>query len=325
MTDTLLEVKDLKIAFQTLWGENTVVDKFDFCVDTKEVVAFVGESGCGKSVTAMSLTRIMPSPPARILEGSVVFNGVDLLRKSEKYLRGIRGKDISYIFQEPSLALNPVYSIGNQIAESMKIHKNLSKGEMEDALIKSLNDVLIPEPKDRLKSYPHQLSGGMKQRVMIAMALMCEPKLLIADEPTTALDVTVQREILNLLKHLHETKGMSILLTTHDFGIVQNISRRIYVMYAGEVVETSSTEELFKNPKHPYTKALLGSIPCRARRAEKLNSIPGEVPKKLDGLKGCRFANRCEFVQDDCRRTHPELEKINERTSVRCPYWKSLI
>ena len=315
MSDTLLDVKDLKIAFQTLWGVNTVVDKVDFCVDNKEVVAFIDESGCGKSVTALSILRLIPDPPGRIVEGVIRFEGTDLLTLSEKKMQQIRGNEISMIFQEPMTSLNPVLTIGHQISEAIILHQKLSKSAAMEKSVEMLRLVHIPEAARLVREYPHQLSGGMRQRVMIAMALSCNPKVLIADEPTTALDVTIQAQILELMLELQEKLGTAIILITHDLGVIAETAQRVVVMYAGKKVEEAPVAELFAEPCHPYTLGLMGSIPRMDRDSAespggtRLQEIKGIVPSLYDLPPGCIFEPRCQYADDQCRAEYPPLEE----------------
>ena len=309
----LLDVENLQTHFRTTDGINRAVDGVSFHVDSGETLAIVGESGCGKSVTAMSILRLIPEPPGKIA-GSIRFNGRDLLKVSEREMRGIRGKDISMVFQEPMTSLNPVLTIGRQIAETVMLHEGCSRAAGDKRSIEMLRLVNIPEPERRLAQYPHELSGGMRQRVMIAMALVCDPKLLIADEPTTALDVTVQAQILDLMRQLKSRTGAAIILITHDLGVVAEMAERVVVMYAGRKVEEARTRDLFANPRHPYTRALLASVP-RAGTGQQSNGerprlaeIPGVVPSLKSRIAGCLFAPRCTLATDHCRQAAPAFE-----------------
>src|ERR1700724_896573 len=308
----LLEVRNLQTHFRTPEGINRAVDGVSFHVDEGETLAIVGESGCGKSVTAMSLMRLIPEPPGKIA-GSVRFQGKDLLELSDHEMRAIRGNDISMIFQEPMTSLNPVLTVGRQIGETLRIHQGLDKQAAEARGIEMLTLVGIPEPARRAHQYPHQLSGGMRQRVMIAMALACNPKLLIADEPTTALDVTIQAQILQLMLDLKRRVGAAIVLITHDLGVVAEIAERVMVMYAGRKVEEAKVSDLFRAPRHPYTQGLLAAVPklgsSLAGNDTKLAEIPGVVPSLKQRIAGCVFASRCAFVQDICRHVAPALEE----------------
>lgn len=313
----LLKVKDLKTQFDVKGGTIKAVDGVNFEVDDGEVVAIVGESGSGKSVTSLSIMGLIPSPPGKISEGQIIFKGEDLLTKSLKEIQDIRGNEISMIFQEPMTSLNPVFTIGRQIAEALIRHKGMNKKEALNKSIEMLDLVGIPSPKDRVNDYPHQLSGGMRQRVMIAMALSCDPKLLIADEPTTALDVTIQAQILELMLKLRKELGTSILLITHDLGVVAEVADKVVVMYCGKIVEKATVEELFEKPMHPYTIGLLDSIPKIDEDVETLNMIPGMVPNPLSMPKGCAFSTRCDKCMDICKKKMPPLKEIDGRM-VRC-------
>jgi peptide/nickel transport system ATP-binding protein len=304
----LLEIEDLRTWFFTSDGVVRAVDGVSYSVAPGETLAVVGESGCGKSVTAMSVLRLLPSPPARIVSGAIRFEGRDLLTASEAEMRKIRGNEISMIFQEPMTSLNPVLTVGRQIAETLELHQGLSAADAQRRAVEMLETVRIPEAKRRADEYPHQLSGGMRQRVMIAMALACKPKLLIADEPTTALDVTIQAQILELMLDLKEKVGAAIVLITHDLGVVAETAQRVVVMYAGRKVEEASVADLFARPMHPYTRGLMGSIPRLAGGAKRLTEIPGIVPRLNQPIVGCAFAERCAFVKDLCRTQAPALE-----------------
>ncbi|MCZ8123313.1 MAG: ABC transporter ATP-binding protein [Magnetospirillum sp.] len=309
MTGNLLEIEDLRTWFFTADGVVRAVDGVSYSVKPGETLAVVGESGCGKSVTAMSILRLLPSPPARIVSGAIRFQGRDLLAADEAEMRRIRGNEISMIFQEPMTSLNPVYTVGRQIAETLELHQGLTTKAADARAVEMLELVRIPEAARRAKEYPHQLSGGMRQRVMIAMALACKPKLLIADEPTTALDVTIQAQILELMLDLKEKVGAAIVLITHDLGVVAETAQRVVVMYAGRKVEEASVEELFARPMHPYTLGLMGSIPRLAGGAERLTEIPGIVPRLTKPIVGCAFAERCAYAVERCRVETPPLEE----------------
>jgi len=316
----LLEVRNLQISFYTDEGEVRAVDNVSFSIQKGETIALVGESGCGKSVTALALGKLVATPPGVYKGGEVLFEGEDVLKMDRQRLRSIRGAKIAYIFQEPATSLNPVFRIGYQIKEVLQLHRPDAATDAE--VVRLLKLVRIPDPERRLRDYPHQLSGGMQQRVMIAMGLACNPALLVADEPTTALDVTIQAQILDLLKDLKKQIGMSILLITHNLGIVGDIADNVCVMYAGRVVEQSPAAELLKSPRHPYTAALMRSIPRLGERAARLQSIPGTVPNAARLPAGCKFAPRCDRVQPDCSRDpEPQLIEKNGRR-VRCPYWE---
>jgi peptide/nickel transport system ATP-binding protein len=310
-SDLVLDVKNLKTVFFTNSGLFKAVDDVSFTVSRGETLAIVGESGCGKSVTALSLMRLVPDPPGRIVGGSITLEGTDLLALSEAEMRKIRGNRISMIFQEPMTSLNPVMRIGDQIVEAVRLHRNLSAKEARNIAIEMLRLVRIPEPVRRAREYPHQLSGGMRQRAMIAMALACRPALLIADEPTTALDVTIQAQILALILDLQKELGTGLVLITHDLGVVAQTAQRVIVMYAGRKVEEASVEALFAAPKHPYTRGLMASIPTvpasGVAAQERLNEIPGTVPSLVRLPKGCAFAPRCTLAIKRCEAEYPPL------------------
>jgi oligopeptide/dipeptide ABC transporter ATP-binding protein len=319
-TDTLVTVENLKTYFYTEDGTVPAIDGVSFEVKKGETLAIVGESGSGKSVTSLSIMRLIPSPPGKILEGDIKFQGESLLEKSDKEMREIRGNRISMIFQEPMTSLNPVYKVGDQISETIILHQKKNKKEALAEAVNLLNLVGIPEPKRRINQYPHELSGGMRQRVMIAIALACHPELLIADEPTTALDVTIQNQILQLMKNLKQKSNMSIMLITHDLGVVAEMADRVVVMYSGQVVEQGDVFTIFENPKHPYTEGLLKSMPYAEKRVGKLYAIDGVVPNPLNLPPGCRFADRCEYATALCHQEMPQLQQFNEEEVVRC--WK---
>ena len=318
MSDPLLAVDDLVTTFSTEEGLVTPVDGVSFTVEQGETVGVVGESGCGKSVTSLSILRLVPSPPGRIAQGRILFEGQDLLTLSEREMRAIRGRDIAMIFQEPMTSLNPVFTCGDQILEALRRHQKVSATEARDQALELLHLVGIPLPEQRLGAYPHQLSGGMRQRIMIAMALCCHPRLLIADEPTTALDVTIQAQILDLLRHLKKQLSMAVLLITHDLGVVAETAERVVVMYAGKVVEEAPVRTLFHTPRHPYTEGLLRSIPRLDERRESLPVIDGMVPNLLDLPSGCRFHPRCPRAERRCREEAPALRSFGEGHRVAC-------
>ncbi|MCM1087988.1 MAG: ABC transporter ATP-binding protein [Muribaculaceae bacterium] len=296
----LLEVDGLTTVFQGDYGRNTMVDHICFHVDKGETVCIVGESGCGKSVTSLSIMGLL-ARNGQVTEGTVLFDGHNLLSMTEQDLDKIRGNQLTMIFQDPLTSLNPVFTIGNQISESIRVHMGLSKEEAKKRAVMLLTKVGMPEPEQTMKKFPHTLSGGMRQRVMIAMALSCNPQLLIADEPTTALDMTIQAQIMKLLKELQQENDMAVILITHDIGLVANMADRVLVMYAGQFVEAASVEELFQNPRHPYTQALLDSVPTiRDDEDRQLVSIPGMVPENYDDIQGCRFAGRCSYYAPEC-------------------------
>jgi len=316
---TLIEITDLKTYFYTEDGVVPAIDGVSFKINKGETLAIVGESGSGKSVTSLSIMRLV-QPPGKIINGDIVFNGENLLDKSDAEMRAIRGNKISMIFQEPMTSLNPVYRVGDQISESLILHQGMSKKEAMEQAVKLLKLVGIPEAERRVQQYPHELSGGMRQRVMIAMALACKPELLIADEPTTALDVTIQSQILELMKELKEKTNTSILLITHDLGVVAEMADRVVVMYAGQIVEQGDVYTIFENPKHPYTEGLLRSMPSYGKRTDKLHVIEGVVPNPLRLPKGCRFAPRCQYATELCYAEMPEITQVTEDEVVRC--WK---
>ena len=315
---SLIEVKDLKTYFYTDDGVTHAVDGVSLSVGRGETLGIVGESGCGKSVMSLSVIRLVPNPPGRIVHGEILFEGGDLLKKAEAEMRALRGDRISMIFQEPMTSLNPVFTVGDQISETIILHQKVLRSEAREMTIDMLRKVGIPSPEKRIHDYPHQMSGGMRQRVMIAMALACRPKLLIADEPTTALDVTIQAQILDLMARLKEEMGMAILLITHNLGVVAEFANRVVVMYAGRIVEVADTHSLFKNPQHPYTFGLLGSIPKINEDRERLQTIEGMVPNPLAIPKGCRFHPRCFRLKEICTRKEPDLREVGPHHKVRC-------
>lgn len=325
MGDHLLEVKELKTHFQTERGRVTAVDGISFHVDRGEVLAIVGESGCGKSVTAQSILRLFEENGATTYEGEINYNGKNLLKLSIPEMRKIRGNDISMIFQDPLSSLNPVFSIGDQIMEPIMLHQKLSRKEAYNRALEMLKLIGIPAPEQRIEEYPHQISGGMRQRVMIAIALACQPKLLIADEPTTALDVTIQSQILELIDGLRQELDMGIILITHDLGVVAQHCTRVAVMYLGEVVEEGDVDSLFENPLHPYTQGLINSIPqLYGDRNKKLSIIKGMVPSLNEIPKGCRFAPRCPFADELCRNEKPELQTVDHQKRIKCWHYKKI-
>ena len=317
---TLLEVKQLVTQFKV--DKNKIINAVDhssFTINDGETLAIVGESGSGKSVTALSIMQLVPNPPGRIASGEILFQGKDLLKMSKREMRSIRGNQISMIFQEPMTSLNPVYTIGQQITESIRLHMHLSKKDAEARAVELLRKVQIPDAEKRLKTYPHQLSGGMRQRVMICMALSCAPKLLIADEPTTALDVTIQAQILDLIRSLSASEGTSVLFITHDLGVVAEIAQRAIVMYAGSIMEMGEVRTMFQNPLHPYTQGLLSAIPKLSMpHGEKLYTIRGIVPDLSTLPKGCVFSTRCDKCMDVCREKRPPLRELEDGRRVRC-------
>lgn len=314
----VLSIRNLRTYFHTDDGIAKAVD--DVCFDLREgeTLGIVGESGCGKSVTALSILRLLPAGVGVIEGGEILFEGKDIVKISEKEIRSIRGNKISMIFQEPMTSLNPAYTCGNQVVEVLKTHRDISSTDAKVKAIEILRSVGIPSPEQRFKEYPHQLSGGLRQRVMIAIALACEPKILIADEPTTALDVTVQAQILELIKSLQVKLNMSVILITHDLGVVADTCDRVIVMYASKVVEEGIAAEVFREPKHPYTKALMESIPKLNEKKERLYTIEGAVPSSLEYNAGCHFANRCELADEVCFAEEPPLKRISETHTASC-------
>ena len=317
-----LDVRNLKVSFTTPQGNFSAVNGISFQLHKSETLALVGESGCGKTVSALSILRLLPEPPAKVTDGEIIYSGKNLLSLSNKEMRKIRGQEISMIFQDPMTSLNPVLPLGEQIVETLLQHKSLTKKE---ALLKStrlLGKVELPSPEEKLKQYPHQLSGGMRQRVMIAMALACDPKILIADEPTTALDVLIQAQILDLLKNLVQESGMSMLLITHDLGVVTEIAERVMVMYAGDEVETGPTNSLLNNPNHPYTKGLISSRPQTAlnqKKERRLTEISGNVPNPNQRPAGCSFHPRCKWVFDPCKTAKARTKSFKSKCQIQLP------
>lgn len=317
--ENLLEVKNLAVSFKTFFGEVEAVRNISFSVKNSETVAIVGESGCGKSVTANSIMQLLPSPPAFFKNGEIMFNGEDLLKKSKKEMQDIRGNKISMIFQDPMTSLNPTVRVGKQIVEGLLHHQDISKEEANKKAISMLELVSVPQPEKRVRQYPHEFSGGMRQRVMIALAMVSDPTLMIADEPTTALDVTVQAQILDIMKEVQKELGMSIILITHDLGIVADMSDKVLVMYAGQILEEASTLELFNNPKHPYTRKLLKSVPrLDMDKNERLHSIDGTPPDLYIPPKGCPFYDRCDYAMKICKDNMPDEEHHSESHKSRC-------
>jgi oligopeptide/dipeptide ABC transporter ATP-binding protein len=321
-TGHLLDIQNLKTVFETAKGKIRAVDGVSLTLNAGDTLGVVGESGCGKTMLALSVMRLIP-PNGRIAEGRILFNGEDLLALEEEGMRARRGRDIAMIFQEPMTSLNPVLRIGDQIAEAIRLHRHVSSAEALEMSVSLLGEVGIAEPARRVRDYPHQLSGGMRQRVMIAMAMSCRPQLLLADEPTTALDVTIQAQILRLISELKEKNNMAVILITHDLGVVAETAQKVAVMYAGKVVETASVEKLFRRPLHPYTRGLIESRPsgCSSDAeagAEYLKTIPGAVPSLYDLPPGCRFSDRCDRAQDRCRLDEPQLQDEEDGHGVAC-------
>ncbi|MBL8061437.1 MAG: ABC transporter ATP-binding protein [Anaerolineales bacterium] len=319
MTKTLLKVSDLKTRFHTPEGVIHAVNGVSFEVKEGETVAVVGESGCGKSVSMMSMLKLIPTPPGDIYSGEVLYRGNDLLKKSEQEMEDVRGKEIAMIFQDPMTSLNPVLTVRRQLTESLREHLNFTAEQAEKRAVELLEQVGIPDAARRVQDYPHQFSGGMRQRVMIAMALSCAPSLLIADEPTTALDVTIQAQIVELVTRLRESLRMAVIWITHDLGVVAGMADRVIVMYAGFIVEQASVEDLYDSPSHPYTLSLIAALPrVDRRRDQRLKSIPGSPPNLLVEPKGCPFAPRCEFVMEKCRQENPMLAEIGSDHFAAC-------
>ncbi|WCH46838.1 ABC transporter ATP-binding protein [Lysinibacillus sp. FSL K6-1151] len=316
--NTVLEVKNLQTYFYSSEGVAKAVDGVSFILQKGETLGIVGESGCGKSMTSLSLLRLVPSPPGKIINGEIFLNNTDILKLSDEELRKIRGNKISMIFQEPMTSLNPVLSVGEQIAESIRLHQGLSRKEAWQKAVDMIRLVGIPAPEKRAKQEPYQLSGGMRQRIMIAMALACTPDVLIADEPTTALDVTIQAQIIEIIQNLQKQLGMSIIFITHDLGVVAEICDKIAVMYAGQIVEEGTTESLFEKPLHPYTNGLIQSLPKLYEEQEELSTIHGTVPSPYNYPVGCRYAERCPFATDLCHEQQPELMTVEHEKKVRC-------
>lgn len=314
----ILKVEELQTTFFTDDGEIPAVDNVNFHVNEGEIIGIVGESGCGKSVTSLSVMGLVPSPPGKVTGGKILFKDEDLTKATEKRMREIRGNEIAMIFQEPMTSLNPVFTIGNQLVEAIRIHKKNTKAQAKQDAIRIMELVGLPRADELMNEYPHQLSGGMRQRVMIAMAMACDPQVLIADEPTTALDVTIQAQILKLMKQLNKELNTAVILITHDLGVVAETCERLIVMYSGKVVEEGSVQDIFKDPQHPYTKGLIQSVPDMRFKKQKLYSIPGSVPKPGSIKHGCRFAARCEYAFDRCLTETPELYQTAPGHTSRC-------
>jgi oligopeptide/dipeptide ABC transporter ATP-binding protein len=317
----ILQVEDLHTSFFTRQGEVKAVDGVSFYVREAETFGIVGESGCGKSVTGLSIIRLLPEPAGRVVGGKIILEGMNLLELSKKAMRAVRGRLISMILQDPMTSLNPVYPVGDQIAEAVRLQRELPDDKVRDEVISALRLLKIPAPEQRLKDYPFQMSGGMRQRVVGAIAMSCHPHLLIADEPTTALDATIQAQYLALFKDVQKNTSVAIIFITHDFGVVADMCHRVGVMYAGKIVETARTRDIFKNPSHPYTTALINSVPRLDRKDERLYSIEGQPPSMLDLPPGCRFAPRCSVADEKCRREEPLEVQVGEDHSVSC--WRA--
>ena len=317
MSEKVLEVKNLKLFFDGNYGTTQIIDGISFEIGAGESLGIVGESGCGKSMTAMSIMRLLKSPPARI-EGEILFEGQNLLEIPKSEMRRMRGNKISMVFQDPMTSLNPVFTIGYQLSEAFRLHQGMDKAQAMAASIEALKMVNVALPEKRVKEYPYQLSGGMRQRVMIAMALACKPRLLIADEPTTALDVTIQAQVLSLMRQLRDETGTAIMFITHDLGVVAEMCERAIVLYCGEIMEEAPTAVLFKNPAHPYTEGLLHALPHAGQREGKLYVIPGTVPAAGHFPKGCVFAPRCQYATERCQNEKPETIHLEDNHTVRC-------
>ena len=319
-TEVVLSVDDLRTHFTTRWGTVKAVDGISFDLRKGETLGIVGESGCGKSVTMLSLMRLIPIPPGKIVSGSIVLDGEDIVPISEQEMGKIRGSKIALIIQDPMTSLNPVFSIGDQVEEAIEIHQDIPKRSITDRALEVLRKVNIPAAESRVKDYPHQMSGGMRQRVVGAIGISCQPQVLIADEPTTSLDVTIQAQYLKLLKDIQKESDLSIIFITHDFGIVAKMCDQVAVMYAGRIVEHGSVRDIFNNPSHPYTEALLASVPRMDRVVDRLYSIDGQPPPLHDLPVGCAFANRCPVVMDKCIETYPEIKAVSDGHTAAC--WK---
>ena len=317
-TETVLTVEDLRTYFTTRWGTVKAVDGISFDLRRGETLGIVGESGCGKSVTMLSLMRLIPIPPGRIVSGSIVLDGEDIIPISEQEMAQIRGSKIALIIQDPMTSLNPVFSIGNQVEEAIRIHQDIPKRTVKERALDVLRKVNIPAAEIRAKDYPHQMSGGMRQRVVGAMGISCQPQVLIADEPTTSLDVTIQAQYLKLLKDIQKESDLAIIFITHDFGIVAKMCDRVAVMYAGRIVEHGSVRDIFNNPSHPYTEALLASVPKMDRDVDRLFSIEGQPPQLHDLPLGCSFADRCPVVMDKCREQYPDSMQVSDGHVASC-------
>ena len=316
--ETILEIKDLCVEFQTVEGTVHAVDHLNYTLHKGEKLGIVGESGSGKSVSSLGMMQLIPNPPGRITGGEILYHGKDLVKASEKEMQKIRGNEISMIFQEPMTSLNPIIKCGKQIAESLRLHRGMKKKEAMEEAVRMMRAVGIANPEVRAHEYPHQMSGGMRQRVMIAMALACQPQILIADEPTTALDVTIQAQILDLIRELNESMGTSVVFITHDLGVVSDLCDTVIVMYTGHIVEQAPVKELFESPKHPYTKGLLNAIPKITRERNPLETIEGMVPNPTERIEGCSFSPRCPYATDQCRKAGPPMAELSDGRLVRC-------
>ena len=316
--ETILEIKDLCVEFQTVEGVVHAVDHLNYTLHKGEKLGIVGESGSGKSVSSLGMMQLIPNPPGRITGGEILYHGKDLVKASEKEMQKIRGNEISMIFQEPMTSLNLIIKCGKQIAESLRLHRGMKKKEAMEEAVRMMRAVGIANPEVRAHEYPHQMSGGMRQRVMIAMALACQPQILIADEPTTALDVTIQAQILDLIRELNESMGTSVVFITHDLGVVSELCDTVIVMYTGHIVEQAPVKELFESPKHPYTKGLLNAIPKITRERNPPETIEGMVPNPTERIEGCSFSPRCPYATDQCRKAGPPMAELSDGRLVRC-------
>ncbi len=316
--NTLLSIKNLSVEFQTVEGTVHAINELNYSLDEGETLGIVGESGSGKSVSSLGIMKLIPNPPGKIVNGEIVYNGKDLVKISEKEMEKIRGDEISMIFQEPMTSLNPIITCGKQIAESLRLHRGLHKKEAMKEAIEIMRAVGIANPGKRVNEYPHQMSGGMRQRVMIAMALACKPKILICDEPTTALDVTIQAQILDLIRGLNKETQTAVIMITHDLGVVSELCERVIVMYTGRIVEEASSVELFKNPLHPYTVGLISAIPQITKERKPLSTIEGVVPNPTEKIEGCSFWPRCKYVTEQCKTKEPPMVQIDAKRKVRC-------
>lgn len=317
-SEPILEIKDLCVEFQTVEGTVHAVDHLNYTLHKGEKLGIVGESGSGKSVSSLGMMQLIPNPPGRITGGEILYHGKDLVKASEKEMQKIRGNEISMIFQEPMTSLNPIIKCGKQIAESLRLHRGMKKKEAMEEAVQMMHAVGIANPEVRAHEYPHQMSGGMRQRVMIAMALACQPQILIADEPTTALDVTIQAQILDLIRELNESMGTSVVFITHDLGVVSELCDTVIVMYTGHIVEQALVKELFENPKHPYTRGLLNAIPRITKERNPLETIEGMVPNPNERIEGCSFSPRCPYATDQCRKAEPPMTELPDGRLVRC-------
>ncbi|MCI9657083.1 MAG: ABC transporter ATP-binding protein [Lachnospiraceae bacterium] len=317
-SEVLLEVKDLCVEFQTVEGTVRAVDHLNYVLHKGEKLGIVGESGSGKSVSSLGMLKLIPNPPGKITGGEILYHGKDLVKASEREMQKIRGNEISMIFQEPMTSLNPIIKCGKQIAESLRIHWGMKKKDAMEEAVHMMQAVGIADSELRAHEYPHQMSGGMRQRVMIAMALVCQPKILIADEPTTALDVTIQAQILDLIRKMNEKMGTSVLFITHDLGVVSELCDTVIVMYTGHIVEQAPASELFSEPKHPYTVGLLDAVPRITKERDPLKTIEGMVPNPTERIEGCSFSPRCPYATDQCRKEAPPMKHISDTRQVRC-------